>query len=474
MKFKHLEIKNIASIKHAVVNFDDEPLKSAQLFLINGPTGAGKSVIFDSICLALFRTAPRLENLGTRTIEDDMSDDGKLKLSSPISFVRRGVSEASATLVFEGNNGHIYKARWETEMYIKGEKKGSLKGERQYVTDLTDNTEYRGVTELKDLIKSNDVVGLDFERFTRTTMLAQGAFTRFLSAGEKEKSDILRRIVGLDYFSLIGKKISEIYTEKKRELDAQKAGLNSITFMDDETLEKTKQELAQTETSLQNVKKEYDHLKRFIDYKEKLKRLDEEVAHHRDAWNSALEKVTSDRYFELVTLEGYLDCVSPLAEIVANLSVAEKTKLTLDEELSVLGRKRMAVIKGLTALSARITSEKDQSAEIEKELKSFDEYNEILNNLPVLKENIKQYDSLVKKSDETDSEIQSLQKELLAIDKPINDLIVEIESVETECRKAIEVEKTLKETFDKDEFNRLTSTGNDLTSRLKNLNKTLE
>ncbi|MDE5858532.1 MAG: SMC family ATPase, partial [Muribaculaceae bacterium] len=474
MKFKSLEIKNIASIKHAVVNFDEEPLKNAQLFLINGPTGAGKSVIFDSICLALFRTAPRLENLGMRTIEDNMAEDGKLKLSSPISFVRRGVSEAFATLVFEGNNGHIYKACWETEMYTKGNKKGCLKGETQYITDLTDNTEYRGVKELKDLIKSNDVVGLDFERFTRTTMLAQGAFTRFLSAGEKEKSDILRKIVGLDYFSLIGKKISEIYTEKKRELDAQKAGLNAITFMDDETLEKIKQELAQTEISLLNVKKEHDHLRRFVDYKEKLKQLEDEVSRHRDAWNTALEQITSSRYFELVTLEGYIDRVNPLTDILTKLSVAEKMKSSLDEERSSLAQKRMAVIKGLTALSNHILSEKEHSVGIEKELKTFDEYNEVLDNLPVLKENIKQYNSLVKRLGEIDAEIQTLQEELQAIDKPINDLTVEIESVEIECKKAVEDEKSLKEAFDEKEFNRLTSTGNDLNTQLKNLNKALE
>lgn len=474
MKFKRLEIKNIASIKHAVVDFDKDPIKSARLFLINGPTGSGKSVIFDSICLALFRTAPRLENLGNRLVEDSMSDEGTMRLSSPISFVRRGVSDASVTLTFEGNNGHIYEARWETELYVKGEKKGTLKGEKQYVTDLTDNAEFRSAKELKDLIKSNDVVGLDFDRFTRTTMLAQGAFTRFLSADEKEKSDILRKIVGLDYFCMIGKKISEIYSEKKRQLDAQKAGLNSITFMDDETLEQTKRELIQTEESLLKVKKEHGRLKQFIDYKERMKRLEDEVSHLREAWISALEQVTSDRYFELVTLDGYLSRIAPLGEVVAKLTDAEKTKVSLDIDLRALARKRMAVVKGLTALSTRISAEKDQLSAIEKELKSFDEYSEILDNLPVLKENIKQYDSLVKKSHEIGSEIQSLQKESLAVDKPINDLSVEIESVEIEFKKAVEVEKTLKETFDQEEFNRLTSTGNDLTSRLKSLNTALE
>ena len=53
MKFRQLTIHNIASIEHAVIDFDAQPLADSEVFLITGKTGAGKSTILNSICLSL-------------------------------------------------------------------------------------------------------------------------------------------------------------------------------------------------------------------------------------------------------------------------------------------------------------------------------------------------------------------------------------------------------------------------------------
>ena len=66
MKLKRITIHNIASIADAEIDFVASPLADTPLFLIAGPTGAGKSIILDSVCLALYARAPRLTRFNMR------------------------------------------------------------------------------------------------------------------------------------------------------------------------------------------------------------------------------------------------------------------------------------------------------------------------------------------------------------------------------------------------------------------------
>ena len=101
MKIKKIEIKNIASIEDATIDFTAEPLKEADIFLITGVTGSGKTTILDAICLALYRTVPRLAHLsGSSLVNSDA-----LTLSDPRNVMRLQTGEAYVKLQFEGNDG---------------------------------------------------------------------------------------------------------------------------------------------------------------------------------------------------------------------------------------------------------------------------------------------------------------------------------------------------------------------------------
>ena len=74
MKLHQLTIENIASIEHAVIDFNADPLKDEHLFLITGKTGSGKSTIIDCLCLALYGSTPRMKAAKGVNYENSRAD----------------------------------------------------------------------------------------------------------------------------------------------------------------------------------------------------------------------------------------------------------------------------------------------------------------------------------------------------------------------------------------------------------------
>ncbi|MCM1296624.1 MAG: SMC family ATPase [Muribaculaceae bacterium] len=231
MKFFKLTIKNIASVETAEIDFTAEPLASSRLFLITGPTGSGKSIILDAICLALFRTAPRLEGMGNRKCDDDSVATGELMLSSPLSLVRRGCAEAEASLTFEGNNGRLYLASWVVTPYVKGKNAGKINSESHRLVDIATGETWEKKGDIKSLISSPEIAGLDYSRFCRTSLLAQGEFTRFLNAADSEKAAILEKLTGVEIFSLTGRRIHELKAESVKKYEIAASAINGIELM---------------------------------------------------------------------------------------------------------------------------------------------------------------------------------------------------------------------------------------------------
>lgn len=215
MKIKQLHISNIASIIEATIDFTAQPLCDSDVYLITGDTGAGKTTILDAICLALFNNTPRLAKGTKVTVKNG---DDELTLRDPRRLMRRNTGEALVELLFEGNDGTDYKAEWQVQRGKKKKVDNKINSINRSITNLAtgESIQSAGVKDAELQAKIAEVIGLDFDQFCRTTMLAQNEFTKFLSSGETERADILEKITQTAEFSAVGSKVYEIQSAKKK------------------------------------------------------------------------------------------------------------------------------------------------------------------------------------------------------------------------------------------------------------------
>lgn len=213
MKLKRITIHNIASIADAEIDFVDSPLADTPLFLIAGPTGAGKSIILDSVCLALYARAPRLTKFKTDEKYEDSTlvgvgkeEERNVGVGANRQLMRRSTGECFAKLMFEGNDGNDYEAHWSLRR-ARSKATGNFQDEKRTLTLLKTGETWTKKADFEG--KVQEVVGMRYEQFCRTSLLAQGEFTRFLQSKSDEKSEILERLTGIDIYSAVGRKIAE-------------------------------------------------------------------------------------------------------------------------------------------------------------------------------------------------------------------------------------------------------------------------
>ena len=242
MKILTIRLKNLASIEGTFeIDFQAEPLRSAGIFAISGPTGAGKSTILDALCLALYDKTPRF----SASVESlYMSDIGESRVNQADvkNILHRGTGEGFAEVDFLGASGHCYRSRWSVRR-TGSRANGALRSQTIQVTDLTANQELQG-TRKELLAQLVTLVGLTYEQFTRTVLLAQNDFATFLKSRESAKAELLEKLTGTEIYSRIS---SEIYLRSKTadaELNQLKSNATLIELLSEEeiTLLRTEKE----------------------------------------------------------------------------------------------------------------------------------------------------------------------------------------------------------------------------------------
>ncbi len=342
MKFQKLIIHNIASIEDATIDFEAQPLADCDVFLITGKTGAGKSTILDAICLALYADTPRLSNTKMQGEVKDL--DNEIQIDDPRQLMRRHCGEAFISLTFIGSNGIPYEATWSVRR-ARNNANGNLQPKNWQLKNLKTDIVLTKDTDIKAEIKR--AITLDFKQFCRTTMLAQGEFTRFLNSEDKEKAEILEKITGVDIYSKIGAKIYKITQEKEHEWNNAKAQIDNTTILSDEEIQAKKESIEALTTESQELKTTKDSNTTKLDWITTENKLIETVANANKAYDEAKAVVENDEFKHRENIVTEWNATIEARQWLSENSEAEKTKNIKQQQLTTLQLQYIEALKGL-------------------------------------------------------------------------------------------------------------------------------
>lgn len=309
MKILRIRLNNLNSLKgEHFVDLTEEPLASAGLFAITGPTGAGKTTLLDAVTLALYGKAARY--------------GGE---SNPEHVMSRHCGQCSAEVEFEVPSG-IFRAVWERRR-ARNKADGTLQQPKRYVYDADGKPLAEQIREAEETIEN--LLGLNYDRFLRSALLAQGEFAKFLKAKADERAELLESLTGTEIYSRLGQRAHIEANRRETELQAKEAGLQQIQILGDEILKELKSAVAQGDERRKQLDQELEESGRMI---EKINALQAARA-NEDKANHDLPKIDAARKAAEVDLERLRlhRLATPFAEDLGRLEAAEKSLITASE-----------------------------------------------------------------------------------------------------------------------------------------------
>ena len=202
MKLYSLKLENLTSfwVEPVELDFEKGTLVDASLVAITGPTGAGKTTLFDAICVALYGKTPRLSGVADE---------------NPRHLLSRGQPQGSAEVLFEAN-GDRYLAEWRVRGTTQSKKLLEADSGKLLSEGMAVNREIESI------------LGLDFDAFRRSIMLAQGDFAAFLKATNEERRQILEATAGIGIYDALKGVLNDKMNEVQAEKNAVQSRLDAI------------------------------------------------------------------------------------------------------------------------------------------------------------------------------------------------------------------------------------------------------
>ncbi len=439
MKILKIKYENINSLLgKGEIDFTQNPLKDAGLFAITGKTGSGKSTLLDIICLALYNRIPRYD--GKTISKKIVKEEG--------AILTRNTDSAFAEVTYESAEG-IYKSKWE----ISKTRTGNFRDYDMQVADNNGNILSDKKSDVPDI--NTEKIGLSYEQFTKSALLAQGDFAKFLQANKNERSELLEQITGTDIYKLIGRKTFEIWKEynnnyKKLEErlnenkdkllsnDEYKELLEQIKKIDENI--KKNQKLIKANEALKNQFVQYNsELKKKKKYETELFKYKNELDEFSKNYNLKIEK-----HKELLPVESLLNKWHSANESFEKHGKKENSIKNNIEKYTESLNSSVSEIIDFTSTNA------DESNGLNVLSDFADKYNDKLNNLNGIRKDYNSRTELIKSIGFDEFPLEKFKK--------LHDINLITEIIENLTEKQKEFEKYFSEnniTGDEDEINRL-------------------
>lgn len=446
MKIEKIVLCNLTSIEgEQTIDFTEEPLRSAGLFAITGDMGSGKSTILDAICLALYNKAPRFENI-EKILPEEMelvTDKAQqIQAKSTANILRRGQKKGGVSVTFSTADGERYEATWtirikRTGTYDTPERTLKMLAPRKEVVDKT------------DIQKSIDqAIGLNYDQFTRTVILAQNSFANFLRAKTNDKAALLEKLTGTEVYSDISIQIYRLAQEADAKVDAVKNEMNGLLHdqLDEQTLAEQKERLQLLNSSKQNTSNDIKRMEKQLDWIDNFCKASKLVGESEKVYNEATKACMEARGDEM-KLERYdsLTIMQPLyQEIKMRIADIEKLKNDEAENTSALEEARHY----LEQQRAKLDIAKERSADAEKQLEvrrpAINRGHTLMGEIKVATEQLQRLEEQLATAERT---FENRQNTLRATQEKLNNVTATIKQMQLH-KQSLEAHRTMFEKFD--------------------------
>ena len=218
MKIKKIEFCNINSLAGKwTIDFESPDFVNSGMFCISGPTGSGKTSILDAICLGLYGKTPRLG-----AIVGDSNE-----------AMTYGAKSCYAKVTFECG-GAVYSACWNQHRSARTNK--LQKYSWALINEKTQNVEASLSKQTEIEATMTRVIGLDFGQFTKSMMLAQGEFNKFLKCNENERAAILEKLTGDSIYRKIAVAVHDLYASSNKAVEDVERKMGAVTLLSEDEL----------------------------------------------------------------------------------------------------------------------------------------------------------------------------------------------------------------------------------------------